>query len=65
MPDPIIDPLESDAAPTQFPVMVAVELGPEGPADGEPHATAAPALTNVKRTKIHRFITPPKMPTPP
>lgn len=63
IPDPIIDPLESDDTPTQFPLMVVVELGPEGPADGEPHATTAPALTSVKRTTIHRRITPPKIST--
>jgi len=60
IPDPIIEPLESDVAPTQFPVMVAVELGPETAADCDPHATAAPLLMSVKRTRNHRFITTPK-----
>jgi hypothetical protein len=63
IPDPIIDPLESDAAPTQLPVMFAVELGPDGAADCEPHATAAPLLTSTKRAKIHRSITPSKLRT--
>ena len=57
IPDPIIEPLESDAAPTQFPLKGAVELGPERPADCEPHATAAPLLTSVKRTKNHVRMT--------
>jgi hypothetical protein len=59
IPDPIMEPLESDVAPTQFPVMVAVELGPASIAEDEPHATAAPLLTSVKRTKNHLFMTTP------
>jgi len=65
IPDPIMEPLESDVAPTQFPVMVAIELGPETAADCEPHATAAPLLISVKRTRNHRFITTPTLWQPP
>lgn len=57
-PDPIIDPLESDAAPTQLPVIVAMELGLEMLDDCE-HAMAE-APTNVNKTRIRRFITPPR-----
>jgi hypothetical protein len=64
IPDPIIEPLESAAVPAQLPVMVVVEVGLETAVDCEPHATAAPPLTSVKRTNTHRFITPPTIPTP-
>ena len=60
MPDPIIEPLESAAVPAQLPVMVAVDVGLETAADGEPHEAAAPALTNVQKTTIQRFIKTPK-----
>jgi hypothetical protein len=65
IPDPIMEPLESDVAPTQFPVKVAVGLGPETAGDCEPHATKAPLLTSVKRTKNHRFTTTPNSEQPP
>lgn len=61
IPDPIIDPLESDAVPTQFPLIVAVVLGLVGAADWELHATAAMLLTSIRRTDIHLVITPPSL----
>jgi hypothetical protein len=60
IPDPIIEPLESDAEPTQLPVNVAVELGLVTPADCEPHAAATTLTAKAMRSNIHRFITPSK-----
>ena len=57
IPDPIIEPLESDAEPTQVPVKLAVELGFETPADCESHAPAARLTIRATRRNIHRFIT--------
>jgi hypothetical protein len=62
MPDPIIEPLESDAEPTQLPAKVAVELGLVTPADCEPHAPVTTLVVRAMRRNIHRFITPSKRP---
>jgi len=61
IPDPIIEPLESDAEPTQLPVKVAVELGLVTPADCEPHAPATTLPVRAMRTNIHRFMAPSKL----
>ena len=51
VPDPIIEPVESDAAPTQVPVKVAVELGPESAADCALHAAAVALPMSAKNRK--------------
>jgi hypothetical protein len=61
IPDPIIEPLESDAEPTQVPAKVALEPGVVTPADCEPHAPATTLAVRAMRTNLHRFMTPSKL----